>query len=245
MKPTIYKPSIYNGAGIYKGAGGLYKGRGVYNDGEGGGSPIPPEYTAYDWIRFDGASSTSTWMPIIIISLDTNKDVEFVFTYKLETSTKVVIQARVPAFNTGQVLYLEIGSYYGEQTDWGGFQNGGNYDWPSPRADIKYHDQKSTLSIINDKIKDFETEQVLATCPGGYSPISFLNKGLALLTVNDQKPMKSYGGKIIKNGVTLYEWVPVKENDTGKCGFYDIVNNVFTTFTDPAAFSHWTAGNDT
>ena len=36
MEPTIYKPSIYKGAGgIYKGAGGIYKGRGVYKDGAG------------------------------------------------------------------------------------------------------------------------------------------------------------------------------------------------------------------
>ena len=36
-EPIIYKPSVYNGNGIYNtGAGGVYNGRGVYNDGAGG-----------------------------------------------------------------------------------------------------------------------------------------------------------------------------------------------------------------
>jgi uncharacterized protein (TIGR02145 family) len=37
MEPTIYKPSIYNGAGIYKDCGTIYNGNGVYNIGYGGG----------------------------------------------------------------------------------------------------------------------------------------------------------------------------------------------------------------
>ena len=37
-EPTIYKPSIYNVNGIYKGDS-VYKGNGVYNDGDGGGLP--------------------------------------------------------------------------------------------------------------------------------------------------------------------------------------------------------------
>jgi len=41
MEPTIYKPSIYKGTGIYKTGGGIYKGRGVYKDG--GGSSDNPE----------------------------------------------------------------------------------------------------------------------------------------------------------------------------------------------------------
>lgn len=246
MDSTIYKASIYKGKGIYKGAGGIYKGRGVYNDGGGGSSPIPPEYTAYDWIQFDGASSTYTWLPIIQIDIDNNENCEFVFTYAIinKNRGKQILRARGYPNNSPQVLFLEISTYYGEQTTWSGFQNGGSNDWPSPNANIKYYDEKSTLSIIGDKIKDFTTNEILATCPGGYSIVSFMNKGLMLVPADD-RPMKSYGGMIIKNGVTIYEWHPVKENDTGKCGFYDIVNNVFTTFADPAAFSHWTAGNDT
>jgi hypothetical protein len=39
MEPTIYNPSIYKGAGIYKAGGGIYNGRGVYKGGAGGVNP--------------------------------------------------------------------------------------------------------------------------------------------------------------------------------------------------------------
>lgn len=35
MEPIIYKPSIYNGAGVYN-TSGVYKGAGIYKGGEGG-----------------------------------------------------------------------------------------------------------------------------------------------------------------------------------------------------------------
>ena len=51
MEPTIYKPSIYNGAGVYKiGAGGIYNGRGVYKDGKGQASGF---FYEFHLSRFD------------------------------------------------------------------------------------------------------------------------------------------------------------------------------------------------
>ena len=96
------------------------------------------------------------------------------------------------------------------------------------------------MIIKNSEILD---ETVLTTAAAAYSITSMQNRYIYFIPP-ESKEFISYGGKIIKNDVTLYEFIPVKENDTGKCGFYDIVNNIFTTFLDPSALSHWTAGND-
>lgn len=244
MEPTIYKPGAYKSPGIYNGACGVYNGLGVYKDGAGGGSPIPPEYTAYDWIRFDGAGGSLNWLIHVDIDIVDNENCEFVIKYKLENhSCRMLFIADKPNASP-DYAFLEIGSGdYGTKTAFN-LKNGNTDIWLTPYAALSYFTDKSEVSFINGKVKDFTTDSVLCENAGTYSKISLLNKWLFLGYENNYK-FKIYGGMIIKNGITLYEFVPVKENDTGKCGIYDIVNNVFTTFIDPAAFSHWTAGNDT
>ena len=243
MEPTIYKPGAYNTPGVYKGAGGIYKGRGVYNDGAGGGSPIPPEYTRYDWIRFDGASSTHTWFPATLINIDTNENCNFEFVYNAmlmnDYASRMVFSVS-DSYGGMNIVLFQLQNY-GTKTNLQLFKNGGSIAYPSEKPGVSYCKTKSHLSILNDQIID---ESVLSTTPASYSVISLQNRYLNLVPP-ESKQLKSYGGKITKNDIILYEFIPVKENDTGKCGFYDIVNNVFTTFTDPAAISHWTAGNDT
>lgn len=76
MEPSICKPEIYKGAGIYKGAAGLYKGRGLYNDGEGefvdiGGKKYPViEINNLKWIAYN-----LDWaFPGLIVGGSHNKD---------------------------------------------------------------------------------------------------------------------------------------------------------------------------
>ena len=243
MEPMIYKPGAYNTPGVYKGSGGIYKGRGVYNDGAGGGSPIPPEYTAYDWIQFDGSGGGYTWTPTPIISIESNKDVIFSFDYQnLKTTGSIELYRIKPGLNLAQVALLEIGNYYNETAILSSFQNGGTYDWINRNIDLRYYTNRSTLRIMNENVLD-ENYDIIGSKAGAYSDISMINYYL-IPFCDENRKLRSYGVKIERYGVTLYEFIPVKENDTGKCGFYDIVNNVFTTFTDPYAFSHWTAGND-
>lgn len=47
-----------------------------------------------------------------------------------------------------------------------------------------------------------------------------------------------YGAHIIVNGVTLYNFKPVKRNKTGEYGLYDTVNNVFYTSMTSNPFTH-------
>lgn len=236
MEPTIYKTGVYKYSGVYKG-------RGVYKDGAGGGSPIPPEYTAYDWIQFDGVSSTHTWFPAILINIDTNENCNFEFVYNaslMNVYNYRKIFSVNDSYGGSDIVVLQLQNY-DPKTNFQLFKNGGSLAYPSEKPNGSYCKNKSHLSILNDQIID---ESVLATTPAAYSVISLQNRYLNLIPPESTQ-FKSYGGKITKNNVTLYEFVPVKENDTGKCGFYDIVNNVFTTFTDPNAIGHWTAGNDT
>ena len=230
-EPTIYKPSIYKGNGVYK------------NGAAGGVSPIPPEYKQYDWIYYSGASSTHTWFSCLPVDIDNNENLEMEFTYNAMLDNfdlrKIfqIVQSPGGQYDTT----LELQNYYGEYTRFTGYQNGGNYDYSLPtNCPVILSTGKSTLKIKNGSV--IYNDNTLFDRPSCYSKTSFYLK-YCYLIVPESKKFKSYGGKISKNGVLFYNWVPAEQIATGYRGFYDTVHD---TFTHPSANvdQYYTMGND-
>lgn len=246
MEPTIYKPGAYKTPGVYKGAGGIYKGRGVYNEG-GGGSPLPPGFTAYDYIqtrldnKIDGVNARFFWFPIG--NCIDNDGTSFIIEYEVYLNTYNNLIILTTKNNPGGSLSsgdveLELRR---KNDSHGGFHHvsNTNYAWPGDMS-LSIVQGRNIISLTNGIILANDTEI--------YNNISIFNKvslsGKYITTANNSIEQKIYRFTIEKNDIVIYDYVPCIRELDNKIGFFDKVNNLFVTTTENSN-TYYVVGNDT
>jgi hypothetical protein len=170
MEPTIYKPSIYKGAGIYK----------IGAEGGGGGGDLPEGYTPAIYARANGSVSLE------FTGLNVNYNDKFV----IELDLKIVQQGSLgfKASNNSARLYPDIGvvsdssfiprySYstnITSSTNWLDYSNGGlikitcNKRYCTIDCEVSnYHKTIDRNTTAADSIID--TIQLFAWSSGGYN----------------------------------------------------------------------------
>lgn len=250
MEPRIYKPGVYKTPGVYKGAGGIYNGLGVYNDGAGGGSPLPPGYIAYDYIKLNidpGVNpSRNYWFPLN--DCVDNENVEFIIDYYTLLNTDGGSDILTTKNNPGGILpgngiVMRLFRQYGE---WGGFQSLSNTNWVGfPFCDAAHHSLVAARNILALKNGDIrQNDNLIYSNSGIFSKVGLLSKYISVINCGETDlRTKIYRFTIQKNDVILYDYIPCS-NDNGVIGFYDLVNNVFIRNTEHNENTYYVAGND-
>lgn len=207
MEPTIYKPSVYKGAGIYKtGAEG----------GGGGGGNLPEGYTKHYALKI-----TSLGMFSVTDNLKISGEDIIYFHANLDTNSN-------PNYKilNGNNLYLDM--YYGGLSQLvvalSLAHNNTLYSNPSKsNGDISILASGTTL--IYNAVKYY---QYASKIDGEFKPLQFLwNNG----------PVIIYSFTVTsKDGNRKNDFIPCTDNG-GNLGLFDIVNSEFSAFTDQSNIS--------
>ena len=211
MEPTIYKPSIYKGAGIYK----------VGAEGGAGGEPgviIPPNYEQYKYLQFKNgndfirisAAFTGDYIYDVIFCDDLDYDggsekIVFYSSYSGDISISCINDKFSPSFRI-----------YGN--------NGGNVtkrifvDFTKIRNDF--------FNVVLNKNKTFVNGN-----PGEQDVVyNARNYTYLMLGYSDARFCLTgkIGRLIVKNGTEKkYYFVPAFGINENKPGMYDFINDIF------------------
>ena len=212
-EPTIYKPSIYNGNGIYKnGASG------------GGGIAIPGNIKLYSALvrvstsPYDGFEVNKTIkgddridiivFPCYGLSLQYSNEVSFEF----QNDKRVLGINTQGSYGNGtiQITYYNSG-LYGSAS----FSNNSNGFLISLRKD--YAKINNTNMIISGSYTDYTTtlKKIWARTGYGVSPIPFVR-----CTIFDKDNKKKF------------DFVPAKNTDDNKVGIFELINGEFFPSTN-------------
>lgn len=215
MEPTIYKPSIYKGAGIYK--------TGAEGGGGGGGSavvPIPEEYTEIDYLQIKPINSYSVKIPFTgFLSSFANTDNKLELNFDIERFNSANTVTEFIRDSNSRISVTALLSAPKSLK----FRNGATSTTVSNLSGI---DLKNYHDIVIDK-SDFKFGEISGNYPAAYQ-----NYNISKLMIgNSYGSYWSFEGKIYtfkmsKNGGTIFYGVPVK-NSSNEEGLFDIVSNKF------------------
>lgn len=218
MEPTIYKPSIYKGTGIYNGAGGIYKGRGVYKNGEGGGiPPLPPEYTALKYIECGLNTGTPQIAGVANIAFDDTISLSCEF---LENINGI-----------SWLYFFYTWSFNLRSFKLEGYNQRAFHRWNSTTSDEQATNfTKGLFELVCSK-DVCEINGVQYPTNTG-SPDSSQNLG-RIFHFGFNQSCRAYAFKVVDNGGNLKNnLIPAKRNEDGILGFYDVVQNNFRNSVD-------------
>ena len=214
MQPTIYKPSIYNGNGIYK------------NGASGGGGENIDDYLLLEYITQMPNNSGSNYFSI---PFETLANDYFELTFMLDNN--LYTNSVLPGFSTNDGLgnYIETFLQYATNNiTFCSFYNSSGYQYlgTSFTKGRKYKITRNNFTIEKYDVEN-DYHEYFAVNNSGFMPQKYIQ------IIGDGKwptyntKTRIYGFVLKRDGVTLMNLFPVvKRSDGVTCGLFDIINNV-------------------
>lgn len=221
VQPTIYKPSVYNGNGIYKnGAGG----------GGGGGIVLPDNIKLLSALQYDNNSNTDGMSVNVNIS---NEDIfEFILIPTFGTNLQTIFSRYFEVENDNRTFeFTTTTGYPGNITI--NYYNGGLYKSQSISSSVTQYGM--LLRLEKDKLivnglsyamansftqRNVVLKKIWARTGYGVSTHPFIR-----FTIYDKDENKKF------------DFLPAKNTDENKVGVYELINGVFTPTTNFKAMS--------
>ena len=95
---------------------------------------------------------------------------------------------------------------------------------------LSYCINKHTFLLKNGELFDVDSDTRIISDASIFSPVSIDSTFSPSVNIDGTGGgIEMYEYKIVLNGTVLYDYVPVKEISTNYLGFYDLINNTFTT----------------
>lgn len=221
MEPTIYKPSIYNGAGIYNTGA---------ESGGGGDAPVPEEYKELMYIATDVDVNTNYTSNGSFTSLGGFRTDSKIFVSLFDFT--LIKQWLINNNKSSALIYL-MSQVDGKQRyfmyQYDGTNQKGTYFVQGAGAGSVVNFSPSIEYIVMTK-SDVAIGNILFNAGGGSPSYGASNSFYPFGSGTDIPPAKCGKIKIYdSNDVLIKDWRPVEKIGAGnnRFGFYDTINNVF------------------
>ena len=181
MEPTIYKPSIYKGAGIYK------------TGAEGGGGGLPDDVVLYQVLKNTARGYSIGWS---IPFSETNENKEFIVSYKVDSWVTYPNSYLIGELGYNTLTFTQSSTSYFMNNNYGSnaLYNG--------LTDTNFH----LLAIKNNKLIDKLTNNTLIS----NIPYNAFNIG-TLRLFNQQNSISIYEFAIKKDDSFIMRLRPAKK----------------------------------
>lgn len=219
-EPTIYKPSIYNGNGVYKnGASG----------GGGGGGIVPDEYEELEYLEINRNNGGANFIATLNTFSNADKDFSIIVEFDgvNEDYQKNLIKFSAQAWSSSPGFSIDYVNRTDNTRTIYSRNNGGDYY--TPIYTTNDYTNKVKFSIKNNNFDITYSDGRKTVLTTNYASSNFSNMFLFTDRTNPGEYYQFWGKfyEMEVNGVL--KLVPVKRKLDGVIGLFDLVSQVFIT----------------
>lgn len=211
-------------------------------------SILPSGYTRFDYIEYvvdvTGVGNRIFSLPM---NVDSNEDLEIIITFKenfagaASSVDSLIFTSGIGVGNTSSDMSITLkakGIIYSTR-------NFGEFTWPNASVPASFTTSKSTIKMKNGVIYNGEDDSVIYSNSKIYAKHSLTGYYIMPFDMwtNTRLGSRRYEVKLVKNDVVLYDYVPVRRDNDGAIGFYDLINHTFTKQPE-SSFNNYVVGND-